>query len=334
MKKLLMIATGGTIASSPSENGLIPTVTPDEFLNYIPEIKDFAQIETIQPVNLDSSNVQPEDWLIMAKTVQENYHNYDGFVITHGTDTLCYSACALSYLIQNPDKPVIITGAMHPIGATVSDANQNILDSVRLASTDGVSGVYIVFGGYALIGTRGSKTSNTEFTSFKSYNYPPAAVMNNTILHYHTKKTPSDKLKFYNTLHTSVGLLKLSPGMDTEILDYMTDHYDAVVIESYGCGGMPFTGKRNFLEMLEKVSKKGKTIVITTQVPIGGSDLSIYEVGQKSLKIPGVLQGYDMSVEAIVVKLMWILAQSREFSFVRDKLYTPVNLDISEALIK
>ena len=148
-----MIATGGTIACKRTDSGLTPVLTSDELLNYVPSSKKFCNVDAIQLMNIDSTNMQSANWLKMAKCINEHYGEYDGFVITHGTDTLAYTAAALSYLVQDSIKPVIITGAQKPIDLDVTDARTNLLDSLRIASDDRSYGVNIVFDGKVICGT-------------------------------------------------------------------------------------------------------------------------------------------------------------------------------------
>ena len=147
MKKILFIATGGTIASKKTENGLTPQITPEELLSYIPEVEGLCEITAVHPFNLDSSNVVPENWSTLVKVVKEHYEDYDGFVIAHGTDTMAYTAAALSYMIQNSEKPIVITGAQRPINLDITDAKTNLSDSFYYACDDASQGVQIVFDG-------------------------------------------------------------------------------------------------------------------------------------------------------------------------------------------
>lgn len=143
-KNILLIATGGTIASKSTDHGLAPGISSEELLSYVPEILNYCQVEAIQLLNIDSTNIQPEHWLMMTETIEKNYSKYDGFVITHGTDTMAYTSAALSYLIQNSDKPIVITGSQKPIDVPITDAKKNLLDSFRFASEEDVRGTYIV----------------------------------------------------------------------------------------------------------------------------------------------------------------------------------------------
>ena len=145
MKKLLLLATGGTIASVQTEHGLAPDTTAEEILTYIPEAKKLCDLNVRQILNIDSTNIQPEHWIKIATEIQKEYEHYDGFVITHGTDTMAYTSAALSYLIQNSEKPIIITGSQRPISAPITDATKNLMDSIRFATKNGVKGVYILY---------------------------------------------------------------------------------------------------------------------------------------------------------------------------------------------
>ena len=240
MKKILLISTGGTIASVKTDFGLSPKVDPKEFLNFVPEIKNLADVDVVQVLNIDSTNIEPYHWIKIVTVIEENYKNYDGFIITHGTDTLAYSGCAISYLIQGLDKPIILTGAQKPISDAITDAKKNLVDSVRFAIS-GVKGVYIVFDGRAIIGTRAKKFRSKSYQAFESINYPIAAFIDGKrVLKYVDENQSERKLKIFKALDNKVFLLKLIPGIDPSILKYIGSKYDAIVIESYGVGGVPF----------------------------------------------------------------------------------------------
>ena len=328
-KKILLITTGGTIASKQTENGLSPGTNCQELLEYIPGVAAICQVDAVQILSIDSTNIQPEYWLLMAKTIRENYDQYDGFVLSHGTDTMAYTAAALSYLIQDADKPIILTGAQKPISDPITDAAKNLLDSFRFACEEGVRGVYLVFSGLAIVGTRAKKTKSKSYGAFESINFPSAAFIDDRrIVRYVRPEEQKGPVRFYDAINPRVFLLKLIPGMEPDILDYIGDHYDAVVIESYGVGGLPFADQRKFLSKLETLTQKGRSVVVATQVVSEGSDMSIYEVGFKALNQYNVLQAYDMTVEAAVTKLMWILAKTKDYAQVKELLYTRINDDL------
>jgi len=268
-------------------------------------------------------------YLDFLYTIEKNYDKYDGFVISHGTDTMSYTSAALSYLIQNLDKPVIITGAQKPINADITDAKKNLLDSFRFAAEKDVCGVYLVFDGKAIVGTRARKVKSKSYSAFESINFPVAAIIDDSrITKYIRNDKFTESVKFYKDIFPSIFLLKLAPGMEPDVLDYIGEKYEGVVIESYGVGGLPFLDKRNFLEKLGHLTEKGKIIVIATQVMFEGSDMGIYEVGIKALKKYNVLQAYDMTIESAITKLMWIMAQTKDYDEIKEMFYTTVNEDI------
>ena len=331
MKKILLIATGGTIAATDSGEGLHPTISPEEILKLIPKVKTFCEINALQVLNIDSSNIQPEEWLLITKTIKENYDDYDGFVITHGTDTMAYTSSALSYLIQGSGKPIVITGSQKPIDDDTGDARKNLTDAFWFCSQPEIKGVYLVFNGKAIIGTRASKVKTKSYDAFESINYPLVAQLdiNRQAFLQSRNKSESNTVQFFDQIDPGVFLLKLVPGMEPEILNYVGERYDAIVVESYGMGGLPFANKRNFLEQVEKMASRGKILVVATQVKSEGSDLSVYEVGMRAAQSVPLLQSMDMTVEAVVTKLMWILAQTKDFKKVEKLFYTTVHEDIS-----
>ena len=311
---------------------------PDEILRHVPEIKSFCDVRSKQILNIDSSNIQPEDWLLMVRTIREFYNSFDGFVITHGTDTMAYTASALSYLIQNCSKPIVLTGSQKPIDQINSDARQNIFDAFWFCAHPENSGVYLVFDGKAIIGTRASKIRTKSMDAFESINYPVAANIHypKAAIHAgrdqrHNSNSAHESLEpvFFDHIEPSVFLLKLIPGIEPEILEYVGQYYDAIVIESYGMGGVPFADRRNFLRFVGRLASQGKIVAVATQVKMEGSDLSVYEVGMKALQSVSLLQSKDMTIEAVVTKLMWILAKTKDFKEVEKLFYTPVNEDIS-----
>ena len=157
-KKILLICTGGTIASTLKKDGYAPGLTDSDILEYIPSVKEFCDVDTVQVCNIDSTNMTPGHWSIVAKEIKKNYDYYDGFVILHGTDTMAYTAAAMSYMVQNSNKPIVLTGSQKPICLEITDAKTNLLDSIRYACADSSSGVQIVFNHSVIAGTRGKKT--------------------------------------------------------------------------------------------------------------------------------------------------------------------------------
>ena len=184
-KKILMIGTGGTIASKQTEAGLAPGLSSEDILSYIPQVESVCDVDTLQVCNIDSTNVTPEYWKKIAGAIEEHYEEYDGFVICHGTDTLAYTAAALSYMIQNSEKPIVITGAQKPINMDVTDAKTNLLDSFIYASDDASQDVTIVFDGKVIVGTRAKKERAKSYNAFSSINFPyPAVIQDQKVFRY------------------------------------------------------------------------------------------------------------------------------------------------------
>lgn len=330
MKKILMIGTGGTIASKQTEHGLTPGLTSDDILSYIPQVKDVCDVETIQVCNIDSTNVTPKHWMLFAKTIEENYNKYDGFVICHGTDTLAYTAAALSYMIQNSSKPIVITGAQKPIDMDITDAKTNLLDSFIYASDEESQDVNIVFGGKVIVGTRAKKERAKSYNAFSSINFPyPAVIQDQRVIRYIPSVPYEEEVRFYHEMKNSVYVLKVIPGMRPEILKYIFESYDAIVIESFGVGGFPETIVETFYHEMTSWLERGKIVVMATQVANEGSNMTVYEVGKKVKQDFNLIEAYDMTLEATITKLMWLMALPKmKYNLFKSKFYETINHDI------
>lgn len=330
MKRILMIGTGGTIASKQTEYGLAPGLDANDILKYIPAVKNICEVEAVQICSLDSTNVTPEHWKLLVKTIEENYSKYDGFVVCHGTDTLAYTAAALSYMIQNSSKPIVITGAQKPIYMDVTDAKTNLLDSFIYASDDESQDISIVFDGKVIVGTRAKKERAKSYNAFASINFPyPAVIQDGMLIRYLPIIPHQAPVRFYYNMQNSVYVLKLIPGMKPTILSYLFDHYDCLVIESFGVGGIPITLADEFYAEMRKWKDKGKLIVMTTQVANEGSNMTVYEVGKRVKQDFKLLEAYDMTLEAVITKLMWIMGNgAHTFEQMKKGFYTTINHDI------
>ena len=326
MKQILAIGTGGTIASQLLPDGLTPELTADQLLTQVPKIQTFCKVDCEQPFCIDSTNMSPAHWLRIAECIREKYWQYDGFVIIHGTDTMAYSAAALSYLIQNSPKPIVLTGAQKPIGSDNTDSKMNLEDAFRCACSE-LSGVMIVFNGRVILGTRARKTHTKSFKAFSSINYPELAYIQDGHVLSFIRPEHTGIPTFYDKLNPRVALLKMIPGTDSNLLAYILEHNDAVIIESFGVGGMPSYEGTEFYDLLAKAVETGKTVVMTTQVENEGSDLAVYSVGSRLKSDLRVLEAYDMTTEAVVGKLMWILGQTTDPDRIRRLFYTPVAKD-------
>ena len=328
MKKILMIGTGGTIASIATKDGFDPKLTSDEIIKYIPSVSKVCQVDTKEIYNIDSTNISANHWMKLVNTIKEEYDNYDGFVICHGTDTMAYTAAALSYMIQGSPKPIVLTGSQKPINVEITDSKTNLYDSFLYASLDSSSGVQIVFHGKVILGTRARKTHSKSLNAFTSINYPYLALIQNERVIQYVKQEKMEYPKVYTNLNECVGLFKLIPGADADILSYMFEKNDAIIIESYGVGGIPSSPEYHFYDVINHHIKKGKAVVMTTQVPNEGSDMNIYMVGNKLRNEVPVLEAYDMITEAVTAKLMWILGQTKDPAEIKNLFYKTISNDI------
>lgn len=328
MKRILMIGTGGTIASEMTEAGLAPGLRGADFLRYIPSVASICQVECVQVCNIDSTNMTPDHWLAIARAVEDHYDRFDGFVISHGTDTMAYTAAALSYLIQDSPKPIVLTGSQKPIHMDITDSKTNLLDSFTVASDGRIPGVSVVFGGAVILGTRARKTYSKSYGAFSSINYPVLGVVQEGRLVPYIQPPAGPAPRFSHTLNTRVSLVKLIPGISPSYLSFALKESDGVILESYGVGGVPSGDQGQFYRIISQAEDQGKIVVVTTQVQNEGSDLAVYNVGNRLKNDLGVLESYDMTLEAAVAKLMWSLAQSRDRKEVARLFYTPVAGDI------
>ena len=328
MKNILMIGTGGTIASEMTPSGLTPELNSTQLLSFVPRIGELCRVDCLQLYSLDSTNIRPAHWLGAARTIRENYDRYDGFVISHGTDTMAYTAAALSYLIQGSPKPIVLTGAQKPIWFDGTDSKRNLTDAFLYACR-GCGGVQIVFNGKVILGTRARKTCSKSFQAFSSVNYPALAVVQDEHLLQYMRCACYPHPVFYDTLDDNVGLLKLIPGTPSAVLEFMLERFDGLVIESFGVGGLPeYEGDDSYYDVIRRGVERGKLVVMTTQVPNEGSNLAVYHVGGRLKSTLHLLEAYDMTTEAAVAKLMWIMGQSRDFRRAEELFYRPVARDI------
>ena len=328
MKNILMIGTGGTIASEMTPSGLTPELNSTQLLSFVPRIGEMCHVDCVQLYSLDSTNIRPAHWLGVAKAVRENYARYDGFVISHGTDTMAYTAAALSYLIQGSPKPIVLTGAQKPIWFDGTDSKRNLTDAFLYACR-GCGGVQIVFNGKVILGTRARKTCSKSFQAFSSVNYPDLAVVQDEHLLQYMRCACYPSPVFYDALDDKVGLLKLIPGTPAAVLEFMLDRFDGLVIESFGVGGLPeYEGDASYFDIIHRGIARGKLVVMTTQVPNEGSNLAVYHVGGRLKSALRLLEAYDMTTEAAVAKLMWIMGQTRDFDETERLFYRPVARDI------
>ena len=312
MKKVLMLGTGGTIACVPSADGLVPALDGPAMIRVVPELEEVCAIETKQILNLDSSNLAPEHWRSIAEAVAANYTSYDGFVITHGTDTMAYTAAALSQMLCNCQKPVVLTGAQLPIQAEGSDAPNNIYHAF-LAATSPLKGVALVFGDLVIHGAHAKKLYTQDFNGFASINREPLATISHNHLFWQKGALQGGgygegEFSINTQLEIKIAVVKIIPGATPDILDYyVAKGYKGLIIEGFGAGGVP-NGDNNWLPKLEQVLQLGIRVVCATQCLYDGVHLNTYPMGILAERLGAQSAGLD-TLETSVVKLMQELAQ-------------------------
>ncbi|MBQ3370988.1 MAG: asparaginase [Mogibacterium sp.] len=316
MKNILILNTGGTFSSQASENGLAPSITGDEILKKLGIVQEDINLTVEDYCSLDSANIMPEDWVSIARKIAGSLADYDGFIVIHGTDTLAYTSSMLSFMLQNIQVPVVVTGSQMPLNTPLSDALMNLQCAVWMA-TSGVPGVFVAFDRKIMLGCRTSKVRTISFNAFESINHPYVGEVNAFGLQLYTDRKPKMvRINLQTDYSEKIAVLKVFPGMNLEIFSFLQDRgYEGVYIEGFGLGGLPFL-RNDITAEIKKASDNGLPILVGSQCRYEGSDLNVYETGQRILDCGGI-PVYDMTQEAVVTKLMWVLGQTKKYDQVR-----------------
>ncbi len=336
--RILIIYTGGTIGMvQDHETGVLKPIDFSQIRREVPEIKKFGyhiEVESFNPV-LDSSDMHLEHWVKMANLIGDNYHRFDGFVILHGTDTLAYTASALSFMLENLSKPVIITGSQLPVGEIRTDARENLITSIEIAATkiDGKSAVpeVCVYFDYLLFrGNRVTKMNAAKFEAFQSVNFPPLgeAGVHLRFNRHLISTTAGKKLKVHTKLNNRVGVIRMYPGMTREWFRALlrAPGNKAIVLETYGSGNAPSQGW--FIDELRKVCDDGMLVVNITQCPGGAVEQGRYATSSKLAKM-GVVGGADLTLEAALTKLYYLLANYKSTSEIKRLIASPIRGELT-----
>lgn len=314
-KRILILATGGTIASKPTAAGMAPQYNIAQVLQPVSLLHEYYDITTEDLLQLDSSNIQVAEWQKIAAAIDAAKDKYDGIVVTHGTDTMAYTAAVLSYMLLGIKIPVVLTGSQFPVDVPLTDAHDNLRTAVAMAASK-VPGVFLAFNRRIILGTRAVKVRTLDFQAFESINCPPLARVNSNglefdqvLLQQYMTLNRQQQYKLQAHLVPKALLIKLTPAFNAELLQFLpTLDYQALLIEAFGVGGVQFL-QQDLINSLADLIKSGIAVVVSSQCLYERSNFSVYEVGRKLLD-QGAIEAFDMTSEAAITKLYWLLGQA------------------------
>ena len=328
-KNILLIYTGGTIGMV--KHKIKRTLVPfnfDKLLEIIPEIKNeqvnLNNISTLKPI--DSSDMNPEKWIEISKLINNNYNSYDGFVVLHGTDTMAYTASALSFMLINLNKPVILTGSQIPIGVRRTDAKENLITSIEIAASERINEVCIFFEDQLYRGNRTVKVNTEHFEAFRSPNFPVLAKAGVNIKYKNSLEKVAGAFKINTKISNDVAILKLFPGITIATIQAIISSAKGIIIESFGTGNA--SSASEFYQLLSRANKNGKVLINITQCLHGSTILGSYEASENFRK-SGVIFGKDMTTEAAITKLMFLLGRGLTDEEIKDKMTKDLRGEIS-----
>ena len=309
-RKILLLTTGGTIASVPGGEGLEPHRS-GVMERELEQLRTYYDITVRDVMCLDSSNIRPEEWQMIAGEIFEHRKGYDGVVVSHGTDTMAYTASAVTFMLPDIDVPVVFTGSQLPLRDVLSDGPDNLRTAFAMAAS-GHCGVFLAFDRKVMLGCRAVKVRASGFSAFESVNARYAARVSNLglVVDSRVLRLPTGPARLCPDISREVFLLKLTPGLNPAIFDMLAAMgYKGIVVEAFGLGGINVLNKG--LRGIRRAVEDGLSVVVTTQCLYDSSDLRVYQVGNKLLEL-GVIQGRDMTSEAAMTKLMWAIGQGMD----------------------
>ncbi len=309
-KKILLLTTGGTIASLPGGEGLEPQRS-DVMERELEQLRTYYDITVRDVMCLDSSNIRPEEWQEIAGHIFRDRAGFDGIVVSHGTDTMAYTASAVTYMLPGIDLPVVFTGSQLPLADMLSDGPDNLRTAFAMAAA-GHPGVFLAFDRKVMLGCRAVKVRASGFSAFESVNARYAALVSNQglVVDKDILPKPQGAPRLCPEISRNVFLLKLTPGLNPAVFDMLAAMgYRGIVIEAFGLGGVNVLHKG--LRGIHRAVEDGISVVVTTQCLYDSANLEVYQVGNKLLEL-GVIQGRDMTSEAAMTKLMWAIGQGME----------------------
>ena len=315
-KKILLLTTGGTIASMPGGEGLEPHRS-DVMERELEQLRTYYDITVRDVMCLDSSNIRPEEWELIASAIFTQRVGFDGVVVSHGTDTMAYTASAVTFMLPDIDVPVVFTGSQLPLADILSDGPDNLRTAFAMAAS-GKPGVFLAFDRKVMLGCRAVKVRASGFSAFESVNARYAGLVSNRGLVLDEKILPvrRGEAKLRSQISKNVFLLKLTPGLNPAVFDMLAAMgYRGIVVEAFGLGGFNVLGKS--LRGIQRAVEDGISVVVTTQCLYDSSNLQVYQVGNRLLDM-GVIQGRDMTSEAAMTKLMWALGQGMDQTEIKE----------------
>ena len=306
-KKILLLTTGGTIASVPGGQGLEPRRS-DVMERELEQLRTYYDITVRDVICLDSSNIRPEEWQLIARSIFEGRQGFDGIVVSHGTDTMAYTASAVTFMLPDIDLPVVFTGSQLPLADMLSDGPGNLRTAFAMAAS-GYPGVFLAFDRKVMLGCRAVKVRASGFSAFESVNARYAGTVSNRglVLEPRSLPVPQGEPRLLPQISSDVFLLKLTPGLKPSVFEMLgAMGYKGIVIEAFGLGGINVLHQG--LRGIRRAVEDGISVVVTTQCLYDSSNLGVYQVGTRLLEL-GVIQGLDMTSEAAMTKLMWAIGQ-------------------------